>query len=106
MRLLYTPEAITDLRRLREFIAEKNPDAAEKVGPQLVADISRLTTLPYLGRKVQRAPNPEVVRSASLWFASLTFTASWLHFVGPVSKAPGMTIVLTYVLNGVHLMKS
>jgi len=65
MRLLYTPEAITDLRRLREFIAEKNPEAAEKVGPQLVADISRLTTLPYLGRKAQRAPNPEVVRDLS-----------------------------------------
>lgn len=65
MKLLYTPEAITDLRRLREFIAEKNPEAAEKVGPQLVADISRLTTLPYLGRKTQRAPNPEMVRDLS-----------------------------------------
>lgn len=65
MKLLYTPEAINDLRRLREFIAEKNPEAAEKIGPQLMADISRLTTLPYLGRKVQRAPNPEKVRDLS-----------------------------------------
>ena len=65
MKLLYTPEAIMDLRRLREFIAQKNPEAAEKVGPQLVADISRLTTLPYLGRKTLRAPNPEMVRDLS-----------------------------------------
>ena len=65
MKLLYTPEAITDLRRLREFIAEKSPEAAEKIGPQLMADISRLTKLPYLGRKVQRAPNPEMVRDLS-----------------------------------------
>ncbi|MBC53356.1 MAG: plasmid stabilization protein [Gammaproteobacteria bacterium] len=65
MKLLYTPEAVTDLRRLREFIAEKNPEAAQKMGPQLVDDISTLITLPYLGRKVQRAPNPEIVRDLS-----------------------------------------
>lgn len=65
MKLLYTPEVITDLRRLREFIAEKNPEAAQKIGPQLVSDILRLEAFPYLGRKVQRAPNPEMVRDLS-----------------------------------------
>lgn len=65
MKLLYTPEAITDLRRLREFIAEKNPEAAQKIGAQLVSDISRLVVLPRLGRKVQKAPNPEMVRDLS-----------------------------------------
>ena len=65
MKLLYTPEAISDLQRLREFIAEKNPDAAERVGSQLMIDISKLTSLPHIGRKVQRAPNPEMVRDLS-----------------------------------------
>ena len=65
MKLLYTPEAISDLQRLREFIAEKNPEAAERVGFQLVTDISKLASLPYIGRKVLRAPNPEMVRDLS-----------------------------------------
>lgn len=62
MKLFYTPEALADLQRLRAFIAEHNPAAARKVGTQLAADISALTTQPLLGRKTRHAPNPEVVR--------------------------------------------
>ncbi len=65
MKLLYTPDAISDLQRLREFIAEKNPEAAARVGSQLMRDISNLVSLPYMGRKVLRAPNPEMVRDLS-----------------------------------------
>lgn len=66
MRLLYTPEAIDDLRRLREFIAENNPEAAERIGSELVGGINKLVDLPFLGRKVLKAPNPEMVRDLSV----------------------------------------
>lgn len=42
MKLLYTPEAISDLTRLREFIELKNPETAERIGQDLVQGISRL----------------------------------------------------------------
>ncbi|MGZ8161058.1 MAG: type II toxin-antitoxin system RelE/ParE family toxin [Methylobacter sp.] len=58
--VFYTPEARDDLQRLRVFIAEKNPTAAQKVAADLLAGIAMLKELPYLGRKVAKAPNPEI----------------------------------------------
>jgi len=31
LQIIYTQEAIADLQRLREFIAEKNPSAAQRI---------------------------------------------------------------------------
>jgi toxin ParE1/3/4 len=62
MRISYTPEAIDDLRKLREFIEVKNPLAAQRVATSILKGISQLKTFPYLGVEVQQAPNPEMVR--------------------------------------------
>ena len=62
MRLSYSREAINDLIRLREFIAIKNPDAAQKVAKSIRKGISQLKTFPYLGVEVELAPNPEMIR--------------------------------------------
>ncbi len=62
MRISYTPEAIGDLRRLREFIEVKNPLAAQRVATLILKGISQLKAFPYLGVEVQQAPNPEMVR--------------------------------------------
>jgi len=62
MRISYTPEAIGDLKRLREFIEVKNPLAAQRVATSILNGISQLKTFPYLGVEVQQAPNPEMVR--------------------------------------------
>jgi len=62
MRISYTPEAIGDLKRLREFIEVKNPLAAQRVATSILNGISQLKTFPYLGVEVQQAPNPEIVR--------------------------------------------
>ena len=66
MIILYTPEARDDLQRLRAFIAEKNPAAAQKIAADLLAGIAMLKELPYLGRKVKKAPNPEIMRDLSV----------------------------------------
>ena len=66
MKLLYTPEAIDDLQRLREFIEVKNPEAVARIGQNLIQGISKLKDLPYMGRKVLKAPNPEMVRDLSV----------------------------------------
>lgn len=62
MRISYTPEAIDDLKRLREFIEVKNPLAAQRIATLILKGISQLKMFPYLGVEVQQAPNPEMVR--------------------------------------------
>ena len=62
MKISYTPEAIDDLKRLREFIEIKNPLAAQLAAISILKGINQLKTFPFLGIEVQRAPNPEMVR--------------------------------------------
>ena len=62
MRLSYSREAINDLIRLREFIAIKNPGAAQKIAKSIRKGISQLKTFPYMGVEVELAPNPEMIR--------------------------------------------
>ena len=62
MKLSYSREAISDLIRLREFIATKNPDAAQKVAKSISKGIAQLKIFPYLGVEVDLAPDPEMIR--------------------------------------------
>ncbi len=62
MKISYTPEAIHDLKKLREFIEVKNPSAAQRAATAILKGISQLKTFPYLGVEVQQAPDPEMVR--------------------------------------------
>jgi len=66
MKIVYTPEAIEDLTRLREFIEVKNPLAAKKVATSLVEGIKKLKRFPQIGVEVSQAPNPELVRDLIL----------------------------------------
>lgn len=61
-KLIYTPEAIEDLRRLRDFIAKNNPSSAKKIAQELIHRIKNLQNMPMMGRPVALAPQPEVVR--------------------------------------------
>ncbi len=62
MKLSYSREAISDLIRLREFIASKNPDAAQKIAKSIRKGIAQLKTFPYLGIEVKLAPDPKMIR--------------------------------------------
>lgn len=62
MKLVYTEEAIEDLKRLREFIAINNPSAATRIGTELVGKIELLSDFPKIGTPVEIAPVPETVR--------------------------------------------
>ena len=66
MKIVFTPESIEDLSRLREFIEHKNPDAAKRIANSLVDGISKLKRFPYLGVEVSSAPNPELIRDLIL----------------------------------------
>ena len=62
MKLVYAPEAVADLIRLRSFIADKSPVAAARIAAELVARIENLCAFPHLGRAVRESPQPNVVR--------------------------------------------
>lgn len=62
MKLVYTDEAIEDLKRLREFIAVHNPSAATRIATELVGKIELLPDFPKMGTPVGMAPVPESIR--------------------------------------------
>jgi plasmid stabilization system protein ParE len=62
MNIQYSPEAIDDLVRLREFIEVNNPYAAKRVAERLISGIENLKFFPKIGLPVQRSPEPEKVR--------------------------------------------
>lgn len=62
MRLAYSPEAIQDLIRLRQFIAEKNPIAASRVATELLGRIEQLLAFPEMGRPVAPLLQSDAVR--------------------------------------------
>jgi plasmid stabilization system protein ParE len=50
MKLIVSQAAITDLERLREFLADKNPAAAQQAVVAMVAAAESLQTFPERGR--------------------------------------------------------
>ena len=62
MKLVYSVEAIDDLKRLREFILVHNPIAAARVATELVGKIELLPGFPKTGAPVEMAPIPDSVR--------------------------------------------
>lgn len=55
MRIVYSPESIEDLKRLREFIAVKNEPAAGRIAASLLDAISKLKGFPQVGTVVKAA---------------------------------------------------
>ena len=62
MKLSYSSESINDLIRLKEFIEIKNPQAAQRIASSIKKGIIQLKSFPYLGVKVEQAPNPDIIR--------------------------------------------
>jgi len=62
VKLVYTDEAIEDLKRLREFIASQNPSVATKIAMELVGKIELLPDFPRIGTPVEIAPVPDSIR--------------------------------------------
>jgi plasmid stabilization system protein ParE len=62
VKLVYTDEAIEDLKRLREFIAVHNRSAAARIATELVDKIELLPDFPKMGTPVEMAPVPDSIR--------------------------------------------
>lgn len=64
MKLVYSEESVADLVRLRAFIAEKDSLAAARVAAELIARIENLRLFHAMGRAVELAPEPKIIRDA------------------------------------------
>jgi plasmid stabilization system protein ParE len=62
VKLVYTDEAVEDLKRLREFILVHNPSAAGRIASELVGKIELLPDFPKMGTPVDMAPVPDSIR--------------------------------------------
>jgi len=62
VKLVYSREAIEDLVRLREFIKHKNPEAVRRIAGELLARMQQLCLFPTMGKSVQLAPTPDIIR--------------------------------------------
>ncbi len=62
MRLIYSVEAVQDLVRIREFIAEKNPTAAARIATELITRIEQLCQFPEMGRNVAQSPTTNAIQ--------------------------------------------
>lgn len=56
MQFQFTEQALDDLVRLRKFIAEKNPDAAQRISERLIESMQRLLDQPELGHPLELLP--------------------------------------------------
>ena len=60
MKLRFSRSAVDDLKRLRQFIAEKNPPAAQRMAEYLVSKINNLCHQPNIGVLVGDKLNPRL----------------------------------------------
>ena len=56
MKLKFTHNANRDLVRVREFISQKDPLAAERISQRLYRSIEKLTDQPRMGFNVEELP--------------------------------------------------
>jgi len=62
MKLEYTPQAINDLKRLHDFVADKHPLAARRIALELREAAEKLKAFPLIGLPVSRAPDSQRIR--------------------------------------------
>lgn len=55
--LIWLDSAVNDIVRLREFIAEQNPNAAKKAAQTIKKAVNKLIEFPNIGKPVEDLPD-------------------------------------------------
>lgn len=55
-QVIFSPAAIRDLQRLRDFLTPKNPLAAKRAGETIIAGVRTLGLHPHMGRLIEDLP--------------------------------------------------
>jgi len=75
VKLIVAPEAAADLKRLRAFLADKNPTAAQRAAGALINAIQSLDTFPDRGRPT----TIEGVRELIVPFGNSAYVLRYAH---------------------------
>ena len=75
MKLIVSPEAIADLERLRAFLADKNPAAAQRAAAAIIGAIQSLDMFPDRGHPTSTAD----VRELIVPFGSSAYVLRYAH---------------------------
>ncbi|MBA4203458.1 type II toxin-antitoxin system RelE/ParE family toxin [Pannonibacter phragmitetus] len=78
-QVIFAPTAIRDLQRLRAFLQEKNPTAAQRAGEAIRQGLKIVGAQPRIGRPVEGLP--EQFREWLIDFGDSGYTARY-HFDG------------------------
>jgi plasmid stabilization system protein ParE len=57
-KVIYSPGAILDLKRLRDFLLPKNPQAARRAAEIILKNLKLLSFQPEIGRLIDELPDP------------------------------------------------
>lgn len=76
MKLNYSPQAVADLKRLYDFVADKSPLSAKKLALQFQEGAEKLKTFPSIGLPVSRADNPDLIRDLYVGHYTLRYLIS------------------------------
>ena len=55
-QVIFSPAAVRDLERLREFLRLKNPAAAERAAKAIIQGLQELGKFPHIGRPIDDLP--------------------------------------------------
>jgi plasmid stabilization system protein ParE len=55
-RVIFSPAALRDLERLRDFLRQKNPSAARRAGETIISGVRALGAHPQMGRLIDDLP--------------------------------------------------
>ncbi len=70
MRLVWTPRARVDLDEITAYIAEQNPDAAQRVADYIQDEAGLLAQQPGLGRPGRKEGTRELIVSKTAWHSA------------------------------------
>ena len=74
--------ALTDLGAVVRFLAEKSPEAAERIGNELLDAALTLTMFPRRGSPVRRRPGlRKLIHRDYLFFYQVNETSQWVEVV-------------------------
>lgn len=59
--IIFSPDAVEDIERLRHFLTQTNPHAAQRAVTEILVAIERLTEFPDLGMSTRDADIRQIV---------------------------------------------
>ncbi len=55
-QVIYSPSAVRDLNRIRQFLKSKDPRAAARAGQTIISSMREVAKLPSIGKPIDQMP--------------------------------------------------